>query len=56
VKVKLTNPASDKKGWRRRYRGGDYYDYLKDMRDLKRRHSNPTDRSDIFGFRLVRNK
>ena len=56
MKVKLTNSALDKEGSYRVYRGGSWYYFAGRARASYRNLSDPTDRYNDLGFRLVRNK
>jgi formylglycine-generating enzyme required for sulfatase activity len=57
MKVKLTNPALDKKDDDRRVLCGGYHHYWSDTLRISFRNSfHPINSSDYYGFRLVRNK
>jgi formylglycine-generating enzyme required for sulfatase activity len=56
MKVKLTNPALDRKGPYRVYRGGSWLGYAWIARASYRYGIDPSDRDYGLGFRLVKNK
>jgi formylglycine-generating enzyme required for sulfatase activity len=56
MKVKLKNPALDRKGSFRVFRGGSWVDYAGSAQASYRDVSVPSLRDNFLGFRLVKNK